>query len=357
MPSTFLKSPESWLPRPMLITVLVALWSHSFPVPTQLSACLQGTSAEEEDFNEQAGLLAEYRGENGKLLFRALEPRPLLEQDSRSTPAGSVDTPVSVVWEGSILIREAGVYRFYAALAGSIELQLANQPVLKAQSAELRFVEGNPVTLNPGEHVLQIRYSADKAKTGMSLQVVWSSDKFTLEPLPADALFNESEDRAAISRQHRGQILSDALRCGACHQHNSDRAVLAAPELSQVQRGNDNETLLRRLLNPADVVSGSAMPHFGFTTAEAASIAAFLKSVSLPTATDSKASSTNNKALTFQKDDVAKGTILLCSLGCVACHQLPQLELTAEDGGSFPATSNPYAGPSLVNAGGRARLN
>ena len=223
----------------------------------------------------------------------------------------------------------------------------------------------------PGEHQIVIEYdylanteAANNRNQGLPkaandgqtmsavLQVFWSSDKFTLEPLPADVLFvyadelpyddsfptkqkGPTEQRgqteqaptalgshdsdqlqlAELIRQHDGKLLADAFRCDACHQSLSSLSTLAAPDLSRVRDGGSFQQLVSRIQQPASVVSNSRMPHFDFTTQQAEQIAAFVWSRSEKPRSD--------KRLKSKDGDVAAGATLLLSTGCAACHQLP----------------------------------
>lgn len=296
-------------------------------------------SAESEDDEPLKGLRRVLK--HGAVETHQIDARPILDQPLplSGAAADSAEQPMQVRWEGLLLIRESGQYRWHAAVAGGVTVRVGETEVLQTAGADRRFVSGTAVPLSPGDHPLTIDYVAAAGSTSAELHLFWSSDQFTLEPLPADILSHVSADREQLRRQENGKTLADAWRCAACHRQSQPLALLAAPDLDRVTDGQTRQVLLQRLMHPRHVTLNSRMPEFGLTEAEAASVAAWLQSVARKPHAEPDGR--------FQDNDAASGTILLRSLGCAACHELPgsSLEELAEFQNGLQG--NPYAGPSL----------
>ena len=302
--------------------------------------CLMGTQttavAQDDDEDYQPGLLAKYSVDDhsAERIDNVLSFHWGADAPDQRLPTGAF----SATWSGNLLARVPGKHRFHAFVAGDVSISIDDQPVLTA-SRQWAFVSGEEVALSPGDHKIRVTYStpknSDKSRAKVSL--FWSSDAFTLEPIPADALFREKSSPASVDAY--GRKLADANRCAACHQTDSDRPVVKAPALDRLRGSQPMETLIERLIDPQLVVANSHMPNFGMNKSEAESVAAFLVSVSKDAQKDSE--------VKIEHDAVAAGTKLLNSLGCVACHQVPGMQ--AND---LPLAA-PYDGPELVNVGKR----
>ncbi|MCP4170022.1 MAG: c-type cytochrome [Fuerstiella sp.] len=241
-------------------------------------------------------------------------------------------------WSGNVLARLPGTHRFHVFLAGDVKIAIDGETVLNA-SEQWGFASGRTIDLTAGDHKIAVSYStphkSDKPRARLS--VFWSSDKFTLEPLPADVLYRDEPSTSWISA--RGRHVADALRCAACHQNNSGLVTIKAPALDRVKGSQSKETLVQRLMNPRTVVANSHMPDFRLSRSEATSAAAFLLSISKD--------AQKQNGIKLKEDDVAAGTKLLNSRGCAACHRLAD----GPDGGV--PLAEPYEGPDLVKVGQR----
>ncbi|MEO2015281.1 MAG: c-type cytochrome, partial [Fuerstiella sp.] len=293
-------------------------------------------SAQEDDEDFPPGLLAKYSA--GEHTIERVDKVLSFDWGDAAPDQRLPPGDFSAQWSGSLLARLPGTHRFHAFLAGELSIEIDGETVLKA-SEQWGFASGKSIELTPGDHEITVTYSTPKEsdKPRARLSVFWSSDRFTLEPLPADVLFRDEPSLAWIDA--RGRHVADAHRCAACHQNNSGMTAMQAPALDRVKGSQSAGTLVQRLMNPSAIVDNSHMPNFGLNNQEANSVAAFLLSVS-------KGVQKEN-GITFKKDDAAAGTKLLNSLGCVACHRLPG---TPED--TVPL-AEPYEGPELVKVGQR----
>ena len=296
--------------------------------------------AQEEDEDFPPGLLAKYsvREHTVERVDKTLSFDWADAAPDQRLPRGDF----AAQWSGNVLIRMPGTHRFHAFLAGDASITIDGETVLNA-SEQWSFVSGKVIELTAGEHEITISYATPKEsdKPRARLSVFWSSDKFTLEPIPADVLYRDEPSPSWTSA--RGRHLADALRCAACHPTNSGLATMKAPSLDRVLGSQSARTLVQRLMNPNAVVANSHMPNFGFSKTEANSVAAFLVSVSKD--------AQEQNGIKLKDNDAAAGTKLLNSLGCVACHRLP--------GGQEESVplAEPYDGPELVKVGQRRTTN
>lgn len=301
---------------------------------TQDDAAPDGVDSDEP----QRGLLQVWQ--SAQISERRIVPRPIL----LDTAAAERPQPLQVTWEGQLLVREPGTYQWHAAVSGTVTVTVGDRVVLTASSTDSGFISGQSGPLTPGDHPLRIEYAATEAVAERRLQLFWSAEQFTLEPLPADVLSHVAADSRLLAQQQYGEQLTDALRCAACHQSLSPLPAQAAPDLDRIHGSQSEHTLQQRLQQPTQVVANSRMPAFDFTAAESASVAAYLRSVSRQPDSARK--------LTFKDNDVAQGMVLLTSLGCVACHTLPG-PAAADASAEATFSTNPWAGPDLRNVAER----
>ncbi|MCP4169815.1 MAG: c-type cytochrome, partial [Fuerstiella sp.] len=315
--------------RLWIATILCATTTTILSVPSLLIA-------QEDDEDFPPGLLAKYSV--GEHTIERVDKVLSFDWGGAAPDQRLPQGNFSAQWSGNLLARLPGTHQFHAFLAGDLSIEIDGKTVLNA-SEQWGFVSGKSIALTAGDHEITIRYAtpteSDRQRAGLS--VFWSSDKFTLEPLPADVLFRDEPSMAWI--EARGRHVADAHRCTACHQTNSGMSAMKAPALDRVKGSQSAGTLVQRLMDPGAVVANSHMPNFGLDAKEANSVAAYLLSIS-------KGAQKEN-GIKLKEDDAAAGTKLLNSLGCVACHSLPGAQ---ED--AIPL-AEPYEGPELIKVGQR----
>lgn len=316
-----------------LFPLLVILWIAASLVPAFAAP------QQEIDPDEPLPGLRLVLGTDSQRL-QLVQPRPVL-----ATADGRLDARLQAGGEaeysGSLLVRSGGQHRFHVQVSGSVEIFIDDHSVLKA-TGEQSFFSGDPVELTGGEHAIRLvwRTPSDASVTGL-LQVFWSSPDFTLEPLPADVLSHIPNPAEAVVAAHAasGRFLTDSLRCGACHNGWSEGALPPAPNLTDSIRWLSDSQITARL-----TVGGTnqAMPHFDFSAAEAADVAAFLRS-----AADSEETTGQPFELPaapkFKPEDAAAGEKLLLTLGCIACHEVDSEIATV--GGVFGGPDLRLGGP------------
>ena len=311
---------------------------HAFiPVLILLAPTITPSVCADEELDFFPGLLATYR--SGDSSVQRIDRTLSFDWGAASPDERLAAGEFEAEWTGNLLVRLPGAHRFHAFVAGNATVQVDGKTVLNA-SHQWGFVSGDPVDLRGGDHEVKVSYSTPKEsdKPRARLTIFWSSDAFTLEPLPADVL-SRDEPSPEVSHAAHGRLLADAHRCTACHRSPSSSPVLAAPALDRVAGSQSTDTLVERIWRPQNVVANSHMPSFDFSPKEAESVAAYLTFVSKKAHSEGK--------FKAKSDDEKKGRKLLISLGCVACHEVP--------GGlkNKMTLSAPYDAPELIGVHNR----
>lgn len=265
-----------------------------------------GVFAQDDGDDElRPGLLATYRagGVAVQQIDRDVAIMTGADSIDERLPAG----PLSVVWDGQILLRTEEKYRFHAFVHGRVAVTVAGKEVFAGVTDRPQWISGPEMVLTFGEHPLQIAATDVRGP----LQLYWSADSFPLEPVPHHALFHAPELKSIALAAH-GRQLHQALRCAACHEENGADEATRGPSLKAFGEGTSAEWLQARLTRATPEAHGR-MPAFGFSDEDASAITAYLRSVQQDVALPSSPKLGNPK-------DIAAGTELVKSLGCLACH-------------------------------------
>lgn len=250
-------------------------------------------------------------------------------------------------WTGNLLVRLPGRHQFHAFVAGNVSVEIDGTPVFAA-SQQWGFASGEAFQLSAGDHTIRVTYKtpSESDKPRAKLAVFWSSDQFTLEPLPADVLYRDEPAAEVAAAEHGGRLF-DSLRCAACHRDPSvdgQLPVLNAPALDRISPKDNRAILTARLRGHGT----SRMPNFDLNLAEQESVVEYLLSVSKGPHKESETA--------FKDGDVDGGFKLLNSLGCVACHSIPvspgnNAKLPDVNKVFDPYASAVYNGPPLLRVG------
>jgi mono/diheme cytochrome c family protein len=299
-----------------------------------LCASLVDRAAAQNDFDDEIppGLVTRYAV--GDKVVTRVDRDIAFDWGAASPDARLPMGRFSANWNGDVLVRQAGKYVLHAYVQGRVEVTVDGRKVLTGERNTPGWISGNDFDLGFGEKPLQVTFH--KTQPNARLQLFWSSDKFSLEPIPAHLLFHEEAD-ATVTSIERGRIAFAAHRCNRCHQRKIDAMSLAGPDLSHVAAGwTQGDALKRRIQSPKQTSSHSKMPDFGFNDDEATAIAAFLRRQSQAVAL------TSPKKSKDAKKDRALGATQFRALGCVACHTVGKL-----------GHIGPFGGGDLTSVGSR----
>lgn len=320
-------------------------WSTRFLWLTVLASCLGITSFGQVSFAQddepRSGLIT--RLSDGKTEVTRIDTSLSLPSDVDS-PDPRLKEVSEVRWKGILLARLAGIHTFHAQVSGRCLIDVDGQRVLEGSGNDA-FVSGKPIELTSGDHEIEVTYFTPATNEAVATRFAafWSSPSFTLEPIPADALSHlpfEDDQRTVDQRRDpylvsRGRWMTDALRCGSCHQGLTEAPSLPAPDLRASLRQTNDQHILEQLLSNQT----SGMPQFGLTKEQAADVVAFLRT-QVPYETEG---SSNSDALPGKPSDGDHdaGQKLLSTLGCAACHRVPGPALEHTGDTSFAVTHHP----------------
>ncbi|HEY1784870.1 MAG TPA: c-type cytochrome, partial [Pirellulales bacterium] len=236
----------------------------------------------------------------------------------------------TAVAQGYLRTELKGKYRFSLAGNGVATLVVNDSTIFTDQHLTATGETSSDVPLPKGYCHLRLSYSSP-SDGDAALRLLWSSDQFEPELLPAASLFHDRADpqlRASLE-QRAGRETFVARRCSNCHalpDKTTDDAMpeLAAdaPRLSEVGKRLRPAWVAVWLLNPQSISDGATMPRVlhdrpGITSHEqAADIAAYLATFG-KSAGESGAGSASAPSYEL----LSAGEGLYDDLGCVQCHR------------------------------------
>lgn len=253
---------------------------------------------------------------------------------------GAAPTPFTpaarfrATFEGDLTLRLREFLVFSAEGRGKLTVSINGKPVLSLAGNSFAQQPTEQLRLNKGKnHFVAIYESPEKGDS--EFRILWSSRTFKPEPIPPSAL---SHDPAAAnlreSQQVReGRFLMGEFRCTKCHATTVTTQNGAMPELSQdapslAEAGARFRPawLVSWISNPRSIRKGAHMPrlfHGGEDHAvdpRAADVAAYLASLGHP--------STAPGDMGLEPPKVAIGGRLFTQLDCIACHTLPDADIS-----------------------------
>ncbi len=272
-----------------------------------------------DDF-PKPGLIGTYRDADGHTAVRVDSGLTFDWADAAPDPrigAGKF----SVVWQGQLLVRTAGTYRFASDSIGQVKFEVDDEVLLDCQSPQRDWIAGEAFPLRAGMHDLTIRFQ--KTSDAAAMHLFWSSDSFSWEPInPANTLHeieDEPEDGFA-----RGNALAEAFRCAACHEIGGVSPPLDAPSLERLTGNLHPSWVVDRLMqSTSDADASTKMPHFAMTEKQSQAVAAYLFGLSKDQSPKKLAAVKQPKPKRGQKlkKPVERGHDLFVGMGCLACHE------------------------------------
>ncbi|HTZ97139.1 MAG TPA: c-type cytochrome [Terriglobales bacterium] len=155
------------------------------------------------------------------------------------------------------------------------------------------------------------KLSDDDARD-ISAFLIWNSS-----PLSGDTL--ALKEKAATDPSAGPSLYGESF-CATCHAVQNAAGNLVGgnigPELTRIGNKAKPEWLAAWVTNPRIYDSGTAMPHYRFTEAQAATLTAFLQ-----TKTDSDFLA-NVRLDPATPEQIAHGKLLVTEYGCASCHQI-----------------------------------
>jgi len=232
---------------------------------------------------------------------------------------------------GYLRVPATDSYRFSTATANGATLEVDGQTYPIGQQ---------PVTIRLNKGILPFRLRLTGTQRDVPFRLLWESDKFPREAIPATALYHETADHETAEHETvagpqmqlaTGRSLFAEKRCYTCHTGDSETDARAtaverlrqAPSLVGVGSRLSEDWLREWILNPAHLRADATMPRL-VSASDGATLdhlVAYLKSLNdssdIPSNrnTQSKTSSVESKETPLEQ-----GARLYERLGCIACH-------------------------------------
>lgn len=304
-----------------------------------LSGSVHAAEVDEDEEDDQglppAGLIATYKSSGtSDASFSRLEPTPaVLLSESESPDPRLQPGAWAVQWTGQLQVLQPGAYRFSATLSGTVSVKVDETVVLEGESAKVEEISGSEIDLPFGLHQVSIDYKPSPSQA--RLRLMWESDQFAKEPLPATALSHQSQQWSEtdaggwLSSFAQGQLIAEEHACIACHSA-SDEAPLSqslarreGPRLKQGSPRLNAAWINAWLADPQAFRPEAIMPRL-FPTDAKGDAERYALSIYL------SQHSTNDKQAqdTIADENVAAGEKLFERVGCTVCHE-KQGELAA----------------------------
>ncbi len=305
---------------------------------------------DEEENPFAPGLIARFRGPDGvehvKLVDGLSHVWNNLSPDRRLPPG-----PFSVTLTGRLWTQAPGIYKLRVYAAGHVQLSVHGQRLLDSHSDKPDWLAAEPIELGFGFHRLEVQYRRTTEPARIAL--FWEGPQFRFEPVASRWLLHD-RDQTPSPNFERGAHLVRGLRCAACHELPGEAEALPAPALTSLSDNLSRDWLVRWLSAPQENNRAPRrMPHFAFSTVQAAAIADTLLTASdpLPPSTlresaTSAPPSRNKKQKSVEPEppppSAELGATLFRSIGCLACHRVGNL-----------GTDGLFGGGDLSHVGGK----
>jgi mono/diheme cytochrome c family protein len=307
----------------------VALGLFFLPTASPGSFAKQPGPLDVEPEDVRAGLLGVYTSlvDKEAILVR-VDNQPALAWGHASPhlrlPAG----PLEVIWTGLLLVKDAGPLSFEAFVGGDLTLKVDGVTVLEGRgdSDRARLKGREKLSRSTGLYRLEIRYRT-LPDVAARLQIRWEGPTFGLEPIPPWHFKHLAQDLSEKARQEeqisQGRRIAGKLGCARCHAEAFPGVTEPppGPSLADVGQRVSRDWLLRWLEEPGQVLHGARMPALfsadrqGFT--ERWLVAEYLGTPKIHQA---------EKPL----GDHREGRKTFLSIGCVACHQVPDMRASEQ---------------------------
>jgi mono/diheme cytochrome c family protein len=248
----------------------------------------------------EAGLVATYGDGKHRVVTISATPNFVLKDSESIHP--QVGTSFTAEWVGVLKIVKRAKYTIVADGAAEAKILVDGGDCA-----------GKAIELDLGDHPIKISFNRKPGAARM--QLIWSADYFSAEPVPPSVLghVGASPEAARQSQIEAGQLLVEELNCVACHRTASKTLVAhSGPDLSFVGTRLQPEWIAKWLEGPRAFWATTAMPHVPLKADECRDIAAYLGTLKNP----------NKKVKEPQPSPsrVETGKQLVATVGCTACH-------------------------------------
>jgi cytochrome c1 len=234
-------------------------------------------------------------------------------------------------WAGMIVLQERRRLYFSFDGEGKASLFIDGEEVLSGEG-DLSALKSERLRLNPGSHVISIKYSSAEDGSG-NFRLSWEEEGMPRQTIPPDAYAAEVTEEAKLGELRRhGRMVFTQQNCAKCHAPDAGFGTAPMPETGEIApilagAGDrvSEEWLRQWIADPKALKPTTHMPQLvdpgtpeGLQAA--ADLAAFIAS--------------SKSGATAPEPDPAlakEGGVHFHELGCVACH-FPADESAKGDG-------------------------
>ncbi|MFN0199433.1 MAG: PA14 domain-containing protein [Planctomycetaceae bacterium] len=323
-----LRQCASWSAALWMMFVLTNDLESLSPLYAQDDADNQNTTVADDEL--QNGLIVTYRTDSAEV--QQLDDLVSVDWRERAPDPRLSAKKFSADWNGRLLVRQEGKYRFHAYVAGRIKVKLGERVLLEGERETADWIPGEEFDLDFGEPDFHVHF--EKTAPQARIHLFWSSDAFPLEPISASVLFCDPLSES-VRQIDKGRKLFEVHRCGRCHRRDDEPLPPPAPSLEFAANHVSTAWLTQKLLahrtseppEPNEIAKevelqsslnafADKMPEFQLTMREALGIATFLRKNSKPL--ELPPFPAVEDPLTY----AAEGHHKLLSLGCLGCHHI-----------------------------------
>jgi mono/diheme cytochrome c family protein len=289
-------------------------------------SCTLALAQDDEEDRPLAGLLATYRlaGRDEAVLVR-YESLPAMLLKSGESPDSRLPAfGWQAEWRGTIEILKPGTYRFSARTSGPLQVVVGERKVLDVadQKGQDQQAAGEEVKLPFGVQPITIHYA--QAGNGAALKLLWQSDSFGLEPLPAYVLGHAGGEPNQIDWYARGRLMVEEHSCTACHRPSDQLAISKSladrpgPHLTAAGARLKAGWIYHWLGDPAALRPEAVMPRL-FADDQQGELERYAVAVLL--SSQGKLPPPRKLDDKQRKQLASQGAQLFAQTGCVVCHE------------------------------------
>ncbi|MBA4187641.1 MAG: hypothetical protein C0467_06435 [Planctomycetaceae bacterium] len=300
--------------------------------------CLLPTSPagplELEPGDLKPGVLAEYRSLVAKdVSVTRIEVKPAFYL-GRSSPHPRIPTgSFEVTYTGVIAFKDPGAISFSAFIGGELTVTIDGVIVLEGKGlTDTARITSRATKRETGQYTFKVKYRS-LVDVPARLQIWWEGDAFAREPLPAWRLGHTVRPDDRVSRvdlqSQTGRGLVGQYGCARCHSgaFPAVNAPPPGPSLADTSLRLNKAWLMKWLDDPASVRLDSHMPALfrdkQFQETRAGYVERWILAEHL-TAGAPKPHADNPTG------DHRRGRITFLSIGCIACHVVPDINRTEQ---------------------------
>jgi cytochrome c551/c552 len=282
------------------------------------------------------GLLAVYRSlaDDDATLTR-IDAKPAFTLGHSSPHPRIPPGPFAVDWSGVLFLKETAPIAFDAYVSGEVRLEVDGVTVLqgRGEGDTAHLGPKEPLQRPPGFYRLKLRYRS-LPDLPARLQIWWQGPGFAREPLPPWQLKHLAADLPpAVAREQaadQGRIAVGRLGCARCHSSAFPGVAEPppGPSLAGLGRRMTRAWLLDWLEEPAKVRKEARMPAL-FAPDRRGWVERWIVAEHLLGA-DAGPSPLPSFSQGGRPGDHRLGRQAFVSIGCTACHHVPDIDRTEQ---------------------------